>query len=96
MVIYVSLCDNNFNKTKKILSDLQNKDQSNTYICPSLTFQYLNKKLTINEIVEIRLDLLMICDILLTSQIKNEIIQKEIDLAKKINMEIKYIENFSI
>ena len=97
MVIYVTHCHNgdeeNLQKASRIVHNLQKADKDNCYICPLLTFSAINKgELNEEEMSNIRIDLLSICDMLIVSSREDAQIKHEIDFAKLVGMEIKNLE----
>ena len=82
----------NFEKAKKITHDLQVKDLANCYICPLLSFSSLEYgEIGFDNEMELCLDLLSIADCLIVASDVSEGVQKEIDFAKLIGTEIKYL-----
>ena len=79
----------NMERAKKITHDLQVNDPENCYICPLLAFSHLvYNEMGYDEEMELCIDLLSVSDILIiTSDISNGV-QKEIDFAKMVGMEV--------
>ena len=79
----------NLERAKKITHDLQVSDLNNCYICPLLAFSHLKYgEIGFDEELELCLDILSISDVLLvTSDISNGV-QKEIDFARMVGMEV--------
>jgi hypothetical protein len=91
MVYYVAHSfggDNaNIERAKKITHDLQIKDLENCYICPLLAFSNLKYgEISYEKEMDICLDLLMICDVLIVASTITKGVKMEIDLAKRLNM----------
>ena len=84
----------NLERAKKIIHDLQVKDLENCYICPLLAFSHLEYgEIGYDNEMELCLDLLSICDgLIVASKEISEGVQKEIDFAKMVDMEVEYIE----
>ena len=98
MTIYVSHIfqgkQENLERAKKIIHDLQVKDLKNCYICPLLTFSYLGYgEIGYEEEMQLCEDLLVLCDKLIVASGLSEGVEREISLAEKCNMEIEYLED---
>ena len=79
----------NIERAKKITHDLQVADLDNCYICPLLTFSYLKYgEIGYEQEMEICLDLLSVCDCLIVASDISEGVQKEIDFARLVGMEV--------
>ena len=98
MLIYVGHCfggkAENIEKAKKITHDLQVKDLANCYICPLLTFSHFEYgELGFDDEMELCLDILQNCEkmIVASKEISNGV-QKEIDFANLIGLEVIYLE----
>ena len=93
MIYYLSHCfvgdKANIEKARKITHDLQVKDIANCYICPLLAFSDLEYgEIGYDDEMELCLDLLMCADrLIVASEISNGV-QKEIDFAKLVKMEV--------
>lgn len=93
MLIFVSHCfggyKENIEKAKKITHDLQVKDVANCYICPLLAFSELEYgEMGYENELEICLDLLSACDALVVASEVSKGVQREIDFAKLVKMEV--------
>ena len=93
MLVYVAHrygCDPaNIELAKKITHDLQVSDLDNCYICPILTFSHLKYgEIGYEQEMEICLDLLSACDVLIIASDISEGVQKEIDFARMVGMEV--------
>ena len=93
MLVYVAHrygCDPaNIELAKKITHDLQVSDLDNCYICPILTFSHLKYgEIGYEQEMEICLDLLTVCDCLIVASDISVGVQKEIDFAKMVGMEV--------
>ena len=79
----------NLERAKKITHDLQVTDLDNCYICPLLTFSHLKYgEIGYNEELELCLDILSVSDALIVASNVSEGVQKEIDFAKMVGMEV--------
>ena len=79
----------NIERAKKITHDLQVADLDNCYICPLLAFSHLNYgEIGYEQEMEICLDLLSVCDVLIVASDVSDGVQKEIDFAKMVGMEM--------
>ena len=93
MIYYVGHCFNgdksNIERARKITHDLQVKDIANCYICPLLAFSDLEYgEIGYDDEMELCLDLLMCADhLIVASEISNGV-QKEINFAKLVKMEV--------
>lgn len=83
----------NLLQAKQITHDLQIADPENCYICPLIAFSYLNYgEMSYDAEMELCIDLLSVCDkLLITSEI-SEGVQREIDFANLVGMEVEYLE----
>ena len=93
MIYYVSHCFGgdkaNIERAKKITHDLQVKDLANCYICPLLTFSHLEYGVIgYDEEMELCLDLLTCADRLIVASEISRGVQREIDFAKLVKMEV--------
>ena len=79
----------NIERAKKITHDLQVADLDNCYICPLLTFSHLKYgEIGYEQEMDICLDLLSVCDVLIVASEPSKGVQKEIDFAKMVGMEV--------
>ena len=79
----------NMERAKKITHDLQVNDLNNCYICPLLTFSHLKYgEIGYDEELELCLDILSVADILIVASDISDGVQKEIDFAKMVGMEV--------
>ena len=79
----------NIERAKKITHDLQVADLDNCYICPLLTFSHLDYgEIGYEQEMEICLDLLSVCDCLIVASDISGGVQKEIDFARMVGMEV--------
>ena len=79
----------NIERAKKITHDLQVNDLDNCYICPLLTFSHLKYgEIGYDEELELCLDILSVSDVLLVASDISDGVQKEIDFARMVGMEV--------
>ena len=79
----------NLERAKKITHDLQVSDLNNCYICPLLAFSHLKYgEIGYDEELELCLDILSVSDVLLVASDISDGVQKEIDFAKMVGMEV--------
>ena len=93
MIYYVSHCyqgnPDNVRKAEKITHDLQMADQNNCYVCPLLAFSHMEYgEIGYEQEMEICLDLLSVCDCLIVASDVSNGVQKEIDFARMVGMEV--------
>ena len=79
----------NMERAKKITHDLQVDDPENCYICPLLAFSHLGyNEMGYAEEMELCIDLLSVSDVLIVASDVSKGVQKEIDFAKMVGMEV--------
>ena len=93
MIFYVGHCffgdKANIERARKITHDLQVKDIANCYICPLLAFSDLEYgEMVYENELEICLDLLSACDVLVVASEVSKGVQRVIDFAKLVRMEV--------
>ena len=93
MIYYVSHCfvgdKANIERARKITHDLQVKDIANCYICPLLAFSDLEYgEIGYDDEMELCLDLLMCADRLIVASEISRGVQREIEFAKLVKMEV--------
>lgn len=79
----------NLERAKQITHDLQVNDPENCYICPLIAFSHLGY----NEIghydeMALCIDLLSVSDVLIVTSDISDGVQKEIDFARMVGMEV--------
>lgn len=83
----------NIERAKKITHDLQVADLDNCYICPLLTFSHLKYgEIGYDEELELCIDILSVADVLIVASDISEGVQKEIDFARLVGMEVIDLE----
>ena len=83
----------NLERAKKITHDLQVKDLANCYVCPLLTFSHLEYgEVGYDDEIELCLDLLSCAERLIVASEVSKGVQKEIDFAKLVKMEVMRLE----
>ena len=93
MLVYVAhrYCGDtaNLERAKKITHDLQVNDPENCYICPLMAFSHLGyNEIGHDEEMELCIDLLSVSDVLIVASDISEGVQKEIDFARLVGMEV--------
>ena len=79
----------NLERAKRIMHDLQVNDLNNCYICPLLAFSHLKYgEIGYDEELELCLDILSVSDVLLVASDISDGVQKEIDFARLVGMEV--------
>lgn len=79
----------NMERVKKIAHDLQMKNPDHCVVCPLLNFSCLGYgEIGYDQEMEICLDLLSVCDVLIVASDISDGVQKEIDFAKMVGMEV--------
>ena len=79
----------NMERAKKITHDLQLNDPENCYICPLLAFSHLEyNEMGYDEEMELCIDLLSVSDVLIVASDVSKGVQKEIDFARLVGMEV--------
>ena len=79
----------NMERAKKITHDLQVDDPENCYICPLLAFSHLGyNEMGYDEEMELCIDLLSVADVLIVASDVSKGVQKEIDFARLVGMEV--------
>ena len=79
----------NYDRAKKITHDLQIENPSHCFICPLLAFSHLEYgEIGCDLEMEICLDLLSVCDVLIVASDISDGVQKEIDFARMVGMEV--------
>ena len=79
----------NIERARKITHDLQVKDLENCYICPLLAFSDLEYgEMGYDDEMELCLDLLMCSDRLIVASEISRGVQREIEFAKLVKMEV--------
>ena len=79
----------NMKRAKKITHDLQLNDPENCYICPLMAFSYLEyNEMGYDEEMELCIDLLSVADVLIVASDVSKGVQKEIDFARMVGMEV--------
>lgn len=79
----------NMERVKKIAHDLQMENPTHCVVCPLLNFSCLDYgEIGCTEELEICLDLLSVCDVLIVASEPSKGVQKEIDFARMVGMEV--------
>ena len=93
MLLYIShkYCGDiaNLERAKQITHDLQVNDPENCYICPLTAFSHLGyNEMGYDEEMALCIDLLSVSDVLIIASDISKGVQKEIDFAKMVGMEV--------
>ena len=84
----------NIEKAKKITRDLQVNDLENCYICPLTAFSHLGyNEIGYEDEMALCLDILSVSDVLIVASDISEGVSREIDFARLVGMEVKYLEH---
>lgn len=79
----------NLERAKQITHDLQVGDPENCYICPLMAFSHLEyNEMGYDEEMALCIDLLSVSDVLIVASDISDGVQKEIDFAKMVGMEV--------
>lgn len=79
----------NMEKAKKITHDLQIENPTHCFVCPILAFSHLQYgEIGYDDEIELCLDLLSLCDTLIVASDVSQGVQKEIDFARMVGMEV--------
>lgn len=79
----------NMERAKKITHDLQIENPTHCFICPLLAFSHLQYgEIGYDDEIELCLDLLSLCDTLIVASDVSKGVQKEIDFARMVGMEV--------
>ena len=97
MMIYVAQryggSAENLKQARKITHALAVDDTKNTYICPLLALSHLgHKEIDREDEIEQRLDILTCCEMLIVASEPSGIMRREIDLARRLGMEVHYLD----
>lgn len=83
----------NVDRARRIAHDLQLQDHANCVVCPLLNFSFLNyNEIGYEQEMDLCLDLLSACDALVVASEVTEGVQREIDFAKLVGMEVIDLE----
>ena len=79
----------NMERAKKITHDLQIENPTHCFICPILAFSHLQYgEIGYDDEIELCLDLLSLCDTLIVASDVSKGVQKEINFARMVGMEV--------
>ena len=79
----------NLERAKKITHDLQVNDPENCYICPLMAFSHLGyNEIGYDDEMALCIDLLSVSDVLIVASDISDGVQKEIDFARLVGMEV--------
>lgn len=86
--------DLNVYRAREITRELQLSDPKNCYVCPLLTFQDLEyDELGYDVAMDLCIDLLSVCDVLIVASEISEGVRREIEFAELVGMEVVYLDN---
>lgn len=84
----------NIERAKKVTHDLQVNDPLNCYICPLLAFSHLEyNELGYDAEIDLCIDLLSVCDVLIVASDISKGVDKEIAFANSVGMDVIYLED---
>lgn len=84
----------NMERAKQITHDLQVNDLDNSYICPLLLFSHLRYgEIGYDAEMELCIDILQNCDKLIVASDISKGVEKEIDFANLVGMEVEFLED---
>ena len=79
----------NIERVKKIAHDLQMENPAHCVVCPLLNFSCLGYgEIGYEQEMEICLDLLSVCDVMIVASDISDGVQEEIDFARMVGMEV--------
>ena len=79
----------NYERAKQITHDLQTNDLENAYICPLLAFSHLGyNEIGYDDEMALCVDLLSVSDTLIVASDISKGVQKEIEFARMVGMEV--------
>ena len=79
----------NMERAKQITHDLQVNDPENCYICPLTAFSHLGyNEMGYDEEMALCIDLLSVSDVLIIASDISKGVQKEVEFAKMVGMEV--------
>lgn len=79
----------NMERAEKITHGLQLNDPENCYICPLTAFSHLGyNEMGYDEEMALCIDLLSVSDVLIVASEPSKGVQKEIDFARLVGMEV--------
>lgn len=81
-----------YNRAKRITRELQECDPSNCFLCPLIVFRHIGGDLADDNTMELRLDVLQVCDKLVVASQMDTAVQTEVDFANLVGMEVEWLE----
>ena len=93
MLYYVTMARHlSVGYARSVTHSLQVVDTENTYICPNLALQHVSESDVGRDwLKELRFDLLCACDAVLIVSSMDDMVADEVELAKKLQMEVRYL-----
>ena len=80
----------NRKRAERLIEHLQRNDLENCYISPIHAFGHLYSKISYDAGMELCFDLMMVCDKLLVLSEESEGVKREVEMARKLGMEVEY------
>lgn len=81
-----------YQRAKRITHELQEHDVADCFLCPVLMFSHIGGNLADENTMELRLDVLSVCDRLIVASTMDAAVQTEVDFANLVGMEVEWIE----
>lgn len=82
----------NIDRARKVTHDLQVSDKENAYLCPLLALSHIKYgELGFDEELDICIDMLQVCDCLIVASEISPGVQREIDFANLVGVEVRYL-----
>lgn len=82
----------NLARVRRIVHDLQVSNLSDCFVCPLLAFQHLEYgEIGFEAEMDLCLDLLQFCDMLIVASEPSKGVQREIEYAQLVGMEVVYL-----
>lgn len=78
-------------EAERKIKRLQADDLENTYISPIHALGYMYDTVSYDDGMELCYDLLMACDKVIVLSEISEGVKREVEMAKRLNMEVEYI-----
>lgn len=83
----------NFERAKSIVHDLQLQRKEDCFVCPLIAFSHIQYgELGFDEEMEMCIDLLSACDKLLVTSPVSKGVQMEIEYAELFGLEVEFLE----
>ena len=83
----------NIERAGKIAKKLQTEHPEHAYFSPLHAFSFLEyNDMAYDDFMEVCIDYLSACDVLIVASEISRGVQKEIDFAKRVGMEVQYLD----